>query len=283
VPVQEHTLTLEETPVFYRAADSATGSPAASDATPVYLHGVPTSSDDFVSMLEWTGGIAPDLIGFGRSGKGGHLDYTLEGLTRFVEGLLDRLSLERVKLVGHDWGGAVAVLVASNRPAVVDSLILIDPAPLRDGVAWHRLARLWRRPLLGELVMGSIPKALLARSLRGAAGASTAWPPEGIDAIWRQFDQGTQRATLRLLRSAGPETDVVIARALDRLTMPALLLWGERDPWFPPALADAWAAHLQRVTVERIPDAGHWPWLVRPELVERIAGFPALQDEAIGA
>ena len=57
----------------------------------MYLHGVPTSSDDWTALLERTGGIAPDLLGFGRSGKGGHLDYSLGGLTAFCEAFLEAI------------------------------------------------------------------------------------------------------------------------------------------------------------------------------------------------
>ena len=56
-------------PVFWRSAPATGGG-----ATPLYLHGVPTSSDDWVPFLERTGGIAPDLPGFGRSGKPGYLE-----------------------------------------------------------------------------------------------------------------------------------------------------------------------------------------------------------------
>ena len=73
VRVDEHTINLDESPVFYRRATEAPGVPA------LYLHGIPTSSDDWVEFLARTGGIAPDLIGFGRSGKGGHLDYSVDG------------------------------------------------------------------------------------------------------------------------------------------------------------------------------------------------------------
>ena len=54
---------------------------------------------------------------------------------------------------------------------------------------------------------------------------------------------------------------------------PALILWGERDPWYPPALADAYAAQLPGARVERLSDAGHWPWLDRGDLLERVATF----------
>lgn len=53
----------------------------------------------------------------------------------------------------------------------------------------------------------------------------------------------------------------------------ALVLWGEQDPWYPPAVADEYAAGLPGATVERIAGAGHWPWLDRPEVVDRVASL----------
>ena len=57
----------------------------------LYLHGLPTSSDDWIAPLELGGGIAVDLPGFGRSGKRGDLDYSLAGHVAFLERLLDEL------------------------------------------------------------------------------------------------------------------------------------------------------------------------------------------------
>ena len=51
------------------------------------------------------------------------------------------------------------------------------------------------------------------------------------------------------------------------------LIWGEKDPWYPPALADAYATRLPGARVERVANAGHWPWLDRPEVVERVAAL----------
>ena len=63
--------------------------PRAASRPCLYLHGVPTSSDDWVGFLERTGGLAPDLPGFGRSGKRGDGDFTMPGYDRFVEAFLD--------------------------------------------------------------------------------------------------------------------------------------------------------------------------------------------------
>jgi pimeloyl-ACP methyl ester carboxylesterase len=268
VRVDEHTITIDQSPVFYRSA-------SASDPPPLYLHGAPTSSEDWIAFLERTGGIAPDLIGFGQSGKGGHLDYSPAGLANFVERFLAELGIERVKLVGHDWGAAAGLLLAARDPDRVERLVLIDAVPLLDGYKWHRLARLLRRPVIGELLMGSTTRTLLQRTLRNGSVVPGAWPESRIRSIWDQFDQGTQRALLRLHRSADEARLAELGAELPSLQMPALVLWGERDPWFSPELADAYGARLPNATVQRLPDAGHWPWLDRPDVIELVADFLA--------
>lgn len=265
---EEHTLTLAGSPAFYRSAPTD-GPPA------VYLHDAPTDSADWEALLERTGGLAVDLPGFGRSGKGGHLDYSPAGLASFVEALLDELGARKLSLVGHGWGAAVASLLAARNPERVLRLVLIDAAPPLGGEPWHRLARVWRTPVAGELAMGAINRPLLGRILRRASVSPDAWTSQRIRAVWEQFDQGTQRATLRLHRAASPDTADAISEALGTVGMPSLLLWGQRDPWFPPALAAAWASRLPQVTVEPVPEAGHWPWIDRPEVSDRIAAFLA--------
>ena len=110
---------------------------------------------------------------------------------------------------------------------------------------------------------------MLARALRRGSVRDDAWPDTRIAAVWDQFDQGTQRAILRLVRDARPAS----LRRRYAAYAPALIIWGDRDPWYPPPLADAYAARLPGAKVERLPDAGHWPWLDRPDLVDRVAAF----------
>ena len=81
-------------------------------------------------------------------------------------------------------------------------LAIVDAVPLLDGFEWPSIARWLRRPGIGELIMGSVNRWLLARTLRNASARPEAWSDARVDAIWDQFDQGTQRAILRLWRSA---------------------------------------------------------------------------------
>lgn len=266
--VEEHTTTIDQVPVFYRTA----GGPSAG-AQPVYLHEAIGSSGDWIAFLERTGGLAPDIMGFGRSGKGGHLHYSPESLTDFLVQLLSELGGERIDLIGHGWGGALAALVALREPARVERLVLIDAVPLLDGLRWHRAARLWRRPVIGELVMGATSRRRLARELRRGSVHPEAWDPARLSTVWEQFDQGTQRALLRLHRAADESRLAQLGSELGSLQMAALVVWGERDPWFGAEFADGYGAALPHATVQRIADAGHWPWLDQPEVIELVASF----------
>lgn len=264
--VDEHTIELDSAPAFYRSA----GAPA----TPaVYLHGVPTSSDDWVSPLARMGGLALDMIGFGRSSKAGHLDYSIGGLADHVQRLLAGLGVERHSLVAHDWGVPVALEIALRDPSRIDRIVLISPPALLEGFRWPRHARVLRMRVLGELAMGATSRRTLALGLRRASATPNAWTDERVGSAWKQFDQGTQRATLRLLRHTDPRW--VSARALDlgQLSRSTLILHGERDPWIAPGLPEAYAALLPRGKSRGIADAGHWPWLDRSDVIDTLQGF----------
>ena len=215
----------------------------------LYVHGVPDSAEMWTPFLERTGGIAVDLPGFGRSGKSASWPYSLAGYAAFLPAFLDHLGLGRVSVVAHDWGG-----VALTLGPRIDRLVAIDTLPLLSGHRWPWIARAWRAPVLGELVMGFTGRTLLRR----VGGLS----PEHADQILRHFDHGTQRAILKLYRSARENV-----AALDAVKAPALVLWGERDTYLGPEWADRIAAALGgETTVRIVPDAGHWPWLDRSEI-----------------
>jgi pimeloyl-ACP methyl ester carboxylesterase len=260
----EHTATLGDQPLFWRAgaADGAGANPGPPGAPVLYLHGVPSSSDIWLPFLERTGGLAPDLPGFGRTGKRGDGDFTIEGYARFVDDYLALVGVDRVRLVVHDWGAA-GLVWAQAAPERVERLVVIDAVPLLPGYRWHRVARAWRARGVGEMVMGATTRWGMRRTMPRAAA----------DASWPHFDQGTQRAILRLYR-ASPEERLAAAGAdLARITCPALVVWGDRDPFVAPSFADAYAAALGDARVEHLPDAGHWPWYDRPDVVDRVAEF----------
>jgi pimeloyl-ACP methyl ester carboxylesterase len=262
--VSEHTTTVDGREIFWRQAPSPAGVAPA-----LYVHGVPTSSDDWLPFLERTGGLAPDLPGFGRSAKPGYLHYTIEEYAGFIDSWLSALEVERVRLVVHDWG-AVGLAWAQRRPERVQRAVVMNAVPLLPGYEWHRTARIWRTPLLGELAMG----VTTLRTLRRATHAANVKPlPQSwFDAVLAHFDQGTQRAILRLYRSSPPSVLAAAGEHLRALEVPSLVVWGERDPYIPARFAHEYASTLG-ARLELLADAGHWWWLDEPAAIAHVADF----------
>jgi pimeloyl-ACP methyl ester carboxylesterase len=236
--------------------------PPQTDAPVVYVHGVPTYGDDWLAFLDRTGGYAPDLPGFGRSGKEAHFDYSIAGYGAWLRAYVDELGLDRFALVLHDWG-AVGLALAQAVPDRVERLVLINAVPFLPGYRWHRVARLWRTPLGGELAMGFTFK----RQLR-------AGNVPDVERVYEHFDHGTQRAILKLYRSSPSRTLAAAGARLGEVTAPALVVWGEPDPYLPTEFAHGYAKALGgEARVETVDGAGHWPWDRKPETVDLVTGF----------
>ena len=200
----------------------------ASDSPILCVHGVPTASWDWEPLLERCGGVAPDLPGFGRSAKPGDFDYSIGGYERFIESFCEHAGLERMSLVIHDWG-SVALAFAQRFPERIERLVLFTCVPLLPGFEWHRVARAWRTPVVGELTMGFTTRRGFRRSL----------PREIADRAWEDFDQGTQRAILRLHRSAPPEVLAQPRRGAQRARLPRVDPVARRRPLCRPGVRPA--------------------------------------------
>lgn len=268
LPVTEHTLQVAGLDIFYREAPSQAQSPT------LYIHGVPTHGADWLPFLERTGGIAIDLPGFGRSSKPSPYDfsYSMPGYNEILQEFIEARGIERFSLVVHDWGG-LALVTAANLRDRLDRLVIINAVPLLPGYRWHRIARLWRTPIVGEFMMGMTFKwtaKLLTRESNATPGPM---PDEFTDMVWEHFDFETQRAILHLYRSAPPEVLAAAGVDLGLITAPTLVLWGDKDPYIAPKFGEDFAALIPNASFELVEGAGHWGWLDRPEMIDRACDF----------
>jgi pimeloyl-ACP methyl ester carboxylesterase len=268
--IEEGELRIDGVRVFYRRV--------AGEGTPtVYCHGNPTHGEDWLPFMERGGpAVAIDMPGWGRSDKPDprHFDYSMFGLSAFLERCLDELGVSQRKLVLHDWGG-LALIGAQRRPDLVERLVAIDTVPLLPGYRWHWIAQLWRRRPLGEILNAATTKPAFRLIMRQAHGDRSPMPPEFVDMIWDHWDKGTANATLALYRAADPDRLALAGRDLGRLTCPALVLWGDRDPYLPLRFAEGYAAAFPDSRLQIAEGGGHWPWIDRPALVEDVLAFLA--------
>jgi pimeloyl-ACP methyl ester carboxylesterase len=268
--VEEDELRIDGLRVFFRRV--------AGEGTPtVYCHGNPSHSEDWMPFLRRGGAaIAIDMPGWGRSDRPdpARFDYSMYGLSAFLERCLDALGVERRKLVVHDWGG-LALIGAQRRPELVERLVVIDSVPLLPGYRWHWIAQLWRRRGVGEALNATTTRASLALLLRQARGDRGPMPAEFVDMIWDHWDAGTGAAVLALYRHADPDRLAQAGMDLGRLACPSLVLWGERDIYLPTRFARAYADALPDSRLELLPDAGHWPWIDTPTMIDDVLTFLA--------
>ena len=191
---------------------------------------------------------------------------------RFLECFIELAGVQRVSLIMHDWG-AVGLVFAQRRPELIERLVLINAVTFLPGYRWHRTARIWRTPVLGELSMGITGRRVLRLLSRESNATPGPMPEEWLDGVLAHLDHGTQRAILRLYRSSPTDALEAAGAHLGRLDMPALVAWGMRDPYIPERFGRAFADAIPGAELLELPDAGHWPWLDRPDLVERLVAF----------
>jgi pimeloyl-ACP methyl ester carboxylesterase len=236
----------------------------------VFLHGNPGSAEDWRDLLERTGdagrAIAFDLPGFGRADGPGRFDYRIEGYAEFVEEALRELGVERVHMVVHDFGGPFGFAWAAANPDRLGSAVLFN-AGLGTARKWHRYARQWRRPVIGELTMLLTTKRRFREAL--AAGEGRPLPPELIERMYEDYGWKTRRAVLRLYRAMPLPYPPVPGwiDAIAALDRPALIVWGRKDPH----LAERRVGELQKAfpsaEVVVLEDSGHFPFADDPERV----------------
>jgi pimeloyl-ACP methyl ester carboxylesterase len=249
---------------------------ARADHPVLLFHGNPSDAGDWRPFLERLEGtrraIAPDLLGWGESDRPADFHWTMAALAGWIGDLIDALSVERFDLVTHDWG-SLALITAVERPAAVDRIVAMNVVPMNPEYRWHWIARLWRRRGVGEALNATTSRFGTRQLLRQAVVRKEAIP-ELADLIHEHFDSGTKRAVLGLYRDADPEKFAPVAAGLGALSGPSLVIWGDADPYIAARFGDALAGMIGgEARVEHLPDAGHWPWLDRPDVVDTVTNF----------
>jgi pimeloyl-ACP methyl ester carboxylesterase len=238
------------------------GDPAAPPM--ILIHGFAASNLVWSKVfLELAGAgfrvIAPDLAGYGYSGKPRELDYTIASQAKIVFSLISRLGIDRATLVGSSYGGAIAATIALDHPSLVEKLVLVG-AVTNNKPTRYLLMRLFGSPIIGDilspLVVGS-RRLLRFRMKRVYDRHSWVLDERRVDARHLPLrTRGAHRAIIRTVRRWDAER---ISRDAHLLTQPTLLLWGDTDREVP--LRDGERLHDEiphaRLLIFR--DCGHLP------------------------
>lgn len=218
--------------------------------------------------------IAPDLLGYGYSGKPRHGDYTIEAQAQMIVGLMQRLEIESAILVGSSYGGAVAATIALDYPERVDRLVLIS-AVTNDAPKKFLLLRATSSRVLGDvlgpLLMGS-RQVLRWRMKKNYYRQGRAFDEKKLASRHHALSTvNTQRAVLRTLRRWHAS---YIEREAHLIDQPTLLVWGENDPEIPLSDGERLRDSMPNARLIVFRDCGHLPQEEFPQqFVQVVAGF----------
>ncbi|GMV06516.1 MAG: alpha/beta hydrolase [Gemmatimonadota bacterium] len=234
------------------------------------IHGIPGSAavwEGVATGLAARGfrALAPDLLGFGASERPKGVEpIWIDAQAAALATYLDSVRCGPAIVVGHDYGVPITVTLATRYPQLVKAVALAAgnlfpdtpiPAPLR-GVTVPVLG-----PVLSRVVMSGPSLRMMLRVGSGRPRPSLdpgiyTGDADQVDAIGRIFSAA--------LRELGPRY-APVAQALPGLSVPRVVLWGDRDPFFPLDQGLR-AARALGVELTRAPGAGHFLPAERPGL-----------------
>jgi pimeloyl-ACP methyl ester carboxylesterase len=219
--------------------------------------------------------LALDLRGFGWSDapSGG---YEKENLATDVLAVLDELGLDRVKLVGHDWGGWIGFLLCLRQPRRFQRFLALNIVP-----PWVSLratiGHAWRFSYQQVVLAPGLGYALhrrgdfVERVLVGGSTRKEAWDEETLRSFSERLAEPARaRAAVQMYRVFNWREALPLLRgryAEERLTVPTRLVFGVEDLVLRPEMLAGYERHADRMDIELVPDCGHFIADEMPELV----------------
>jgi len=198
-----------------------------------------------------------DLPGHGLTGPVEDSDYSTDRIHRLIEGLREKLGIERWSVAGNSLGGLIGWSYAVATPDKVERLVLLDSAGF-PRETWPLAIRAARSPIITTLFGKLTPRALVVKNLSEVYHHDdriTDTLVTRYHTIMRR--EGNRDATATLMQQ--PEEGFPNPDTIKTLPMPVLLMWGEKDPWVPLTELEKFKAALPKAQVITYPDLGHMP------------------------
>ena len=253
---------------------------AGSGPVVLLLHGLAcdhTTWDPVIGSLARTHTvIAPDLLGHGESAKP-RADYSVGGYANGMRDLLTVLGVDTATVVGHSFGGGVAMQFAYQFPERTERLVLVGSGGLGPEVTpairaittpgFHQAMGVLSAPVLRHVTTATM--RLLSRS-----GVRQLRDLDEVADIYDSFKDPSTRAAIRHVVRAVVDWRGQVVTMADRAylteAMPMCVVWGADDMVIPVSHADNARTLAPTARVEVIPDAGHFPHKDHPERFVRV-------------
>lgn len=250
------------------------------------LHGFPAYHKTWEEYLEPLSQhfqvVAPDLRGYYGSDKPhGVANYRIDELLEDIARLVRHLGHSKVRLVGHDWGGALTWAAAALRPNLVSHASIIN-CPHPEAMSYHLLRNPRQRKRSWYIFFFQlpwIPEYLMRRRSRRFIRVcfGSGFSREELDDYEQAFLRpGVATAAVNYYRAAA--RGLFNRRKMPKIQCPVKVYWGDRDPALGPELIEGHQRYCDGpFELKRFPEAGHWSVnQSAPEIIPDLIEF--LQD-----
>ncbi len=244
----------------------------------VLLHGNPTWSFYYRNLIIALKSdyrvIAPDFIGMGLSDHPAHLSFRAVDRVNHLEGLIKSLGIERFSLVMHDWGGPIGTGLAVRCPEKIERLVYLNTT-LTETECLPEIIKTAARPPLGRFITQYTSQFVKLTVTLGAKRILSSEIKSGYYYPYRTIS--SRKAIWDFVSDIPFSSDhpsyselLKIASKLPELrNIPALIVWGLKDPCFHKEMLSQVAGHFPQARVVEIPEAGH---LVLEDATEQVCG-----------
>lgn len=214
--------------------------------------------------------IALDHIGFGLSAKPPDWGYSFADHARNLATLIDQLGLTSFTLVAHDLGGPIALSYALDHPERIARLVLFNTFmwPLEGEFAVPPVGKLFGGPLgrFLYLRLNASARSLLPMVYGDRSKLTKAIHQQYLAPFPRPEDRHGMYAFARQMAAGAPWCGELWARRGALAEIPALLIWGMKDPAFGPHFLARWREVLPQAAVIELPTAGHFVQEEAPDI-----------------
>lgn len=232
--------------------------------------------------------VAVDLRGYNKSSRPGKVaDYHVDHHCDDIFDLIRALGAEKVHLVGHDWGGAIAWTYASRKPETLHSLSILNaphPKVFQQHLTrnFRQMMRSWymlffQIPWLPEFLIRLNADNTFTRTFRGWARRKEMFPDDVISVFKKaMLEPGALTAGINYYRATARDPNSMRqAKDFPDITVPTQVIWGDNDKALGKELCDDIHKHIDApYELHFIPGCSHWVQQEEPEKVnEHLLSF----------
>ncbi|WP_343215948.1 alpha/beta hydrolase [Colwellia sp. Arc7-D] len=286
MPLKSHYIDIEGVNIHYVSDEPCANENTNTVATLVFLHGFPEYWQAWQHQLNYFSNnyrvIAPDLPGYNLSDKPNDVNfYQVPHLIAFISKFIAAVSQnQKVFLVAHDWGGAIAWPLAAFYPQYIDKLVILNAAhpstftreminnPLQRSKSdyIHQLIDLNAKDLLQQNNY-----QYLCEKMTFSDGSSVlndknktlyinVWQQTGVINGMLQYYRAMPQLASKNEKNSNEQVKQVTEMKIPniRVHVPTLILWGEQDEAFVVENLDDLEQYVPNCTIKRFQDASHW-------------------------